>query len=39
VLFDIGSARRDFGYEPAFDVAAALQDMARRSTVASDGAG
>ncbi|HUQ78470.1 MAG TPA: NAD(P)-dependent oxidoreductase [Patescibacteria group bacterium] len=27
VLFDIGLARNDFGYEPRFDVAAALADM------------
>lgn len=30
VLFDIEAAHRDFGYEPAFDVAAALRDFARR---------
>jgi UDP-glucose 4-epimerase len=30
VLFDIGPARRDFGYEPAFDVPAALADIGRR---------
>ena len=32
VLFDIEAARRDFGYEPAFDVAAALGDFALRAT-------
>ena len=31
VLFDIGPARRDLGYEPAFDVPGALEDIVRRS--------
>ncbi len=34
VLFDIEPARRDLGYEPAFDVPAALADIVRRSTAA-----
>jgi hypothetical protein len=31
VLFDIEAARRDLGYEPAFDVTAALADYVARA--------
>jgi UDP-glucose 4-epimerase len=36
VLFDIGPARHDLGYEPAFDVPAALADIGRRATQPSE---
>lgn len=35
VLFDIEAARRDIGYVPAFDVAAALGDFAARADAAT----
>jgi nucleoside-diphosphate-sugar epimerase len=37
VLFDIEAARRDLGYEPAFDVMAALADIATRARATSPG--
>ena len=36
VLFNLGPAREDFGYEPAFDVPAGLRDMAARAADAAD---
>jgi nucleoside-diphosphate-sugar epimerase len=35
VLFDIEAARRDLGYVPAFDVAAALADIAERAGIST----
>jgi nucleoside-diphosphate-sugar epimerase len=35
VVFDIEAARRDLGYEPAFDVPAALADFAARAGVST----